>query len=194
MKKIILAVALLFGVSSVGLASETQGLHVLYFTSPACGVCKAHVDPELEKLKRSGWKIGPGPGQHIQIVNGDVEVDLANKYGITSYPTFVQLQDGVAVVKYVGAEGIDSYSIAKMRKGVDERPAPPWINWNMQPPQAKQQVHGPQMHYQQPQMYYPQQMMYQPQQWSSCPGGNCPRSGGMMYYQGGGCPNGNCRR
>jgi len=70
--------------------------HVLYFTAEWCNPCQ-RTRPIAEELKREGII-------DFVFIDVDSEIELLQKFGIKSVPTYVLLQDGEEVKRSVGAK------------------------------------------------------------------------------------------
>jgi thioredoxin 1 len=70
--------------------------HVLYFTAEWCNPCQ-RTRPIAEELKREGVI-------DFIFVDVDSEIELLQKFGIKSVPTYVLLKDGEEVKRGVGAK------------------------------------------------------------------------------------------
>jgi thiol-disulfide isomerase/thioredoxin len=70
--------------------------HVLYFTAEWCNPCQ-RTRPIAEELKRDGLI-------DFIFVDADTEVELIEKFGIKSVPTYILLQDGLEVKRMNGAK------------------------------------------------------------------------------------------
>ena len=74
--------------------NETKsGLKLIEFYTTWCMYCK-NQRIELEELKDSDMWIG--------IVDGDECPEIAAKYGIKGYPTFILLKNGEKIAEFVG--------------------------------------------------------------------------------------------
>ncbi len=77
--------------------STTQsGVTLVDFWAEWCGPCRM-MSPVLDKLAAEYPE-----GVTIGKVNVDNEMDLAQKFGVSSIPTLVLLKDGNEVKRYVG--------------------------------------------------------------------------------------------
>lgn len=65
---------------------------VLVFKATWCGACQS-LNYEWPKLKEVGWRIGEKETDHIQLVDADTRPDLMSRYGVTSLPTLVLVDD-----------------------------------------------------------------------------------------------------
>lgn len=70
--------------------------HVLYFTAEWCNPCQ-RTKPIAEELKRDGLV-------DFVFVDADTEVELLEKFGIKSVPTYILLEDGREVKRMNGAK------------------------------------------------------------------------------------------
>lgn len=70
--------------------------HVLYFTAEWCNPCQ-RTRPIAEDLKRDGVI-------DFVFVDADSEVELVQKFGIKSIPTYILLNDGREVKRMNGAK------------------------------------------------------------------------------------------
>lgn len=72
--------------------NETKGgLKLVEFFATWCGYCKKQ-EPELEQMDKV-W---------IGQVNADDENELAVKFGIAGFPTFLVMKDGKEVTRFSG--------------------------------------------------------------------------------------------
>jgi thioredoxin 1 len=70
---------------------------VFYFTADWCGPCKK-VKPIVEELNREQTSAS------FQIIDVDMEMELAKKFEIRSVPTFILIKDGVETNRLTGAQ------------------------------------------------------------------------------------------
>jgi thioredoxin-like negative regulator of GroEL len=70
--------------------------HVLYFTAEWCNPCQ-RTKPIAEDLKRDGVI-------DFVFVDADSEIELVQKFGIKSIPTYILLNDGIEVKRMNGAK------------------------------------------------------------------------------------------
>jgi thiol-disulfide isomerase/thioredoxin len=70
--------------------------HVLYFTAEWCNPCQ-RTRPVAEELKRDGLV-------DFIFVDADTEIELLEKFGIKSIPTYILLEDGNEVKRMNGAK------------------------------------------------------------------------------------------
>jgi thioredoxin 1 len=74
---------------------------VFYFTADWCAPCK-RVKPIVEELNREQTDAS------FQIIDVDMEMELAKKFEIRSVPTFILIKDGVEINRLTGAQTRDS--------------------------------------------------------------------------------------
>jgi thioredoxin 1 len=70
--------------------------HVLYFTAEWCNPCQ-RTRPIAEELRKDGVI-------DFIFVDADTEIDLLEKFGIKSIPTYILLEDGREVKRMSGAK------------------------------------------------------------------------------------------
>lgn len=70
--------------------------HVLYFTADWCNPCQ-RTKPVAEELKRDGLI-------DFIFVDADSEIELLQKFGIKSIPTYILLEDGREIKRMNGAK------------------------------------------------------------------------------------------
>ena len=70
--------------------------HVLYFTAEWCNPCQ-RTRPVAEELKRDGVI-------DFLFVDADTELELLQKFGVKSIPTYILLEDGREVKSMNGAK------------------------------------------------------------------------------------------
>jgi thiol-disulfide isomerase/thioredoxin len=70
--------------------------HVLYFTAEWCNPCQ-RTRPVAEELKRDGLI-------DFVFVDADSEIELLEKFGIKSIPTYILLEDGIEIKRMNGAK------------------------------------------------------------------------------------------
>jgi thioredoxin 1 len=71
--------------------------HVLYFTADWCNPCKK-VKPVVDEINREY-----SDAKFITI-DADTELELVEKFGIKSVPTFILIDDGKEVSRTTGAK------------------------------------------------------------------------------------------
>ena len=70
--------------------------HVLYFTAEWCNPCQ-RTRPIAEELRKDGVI-------DFIFVDADTEIELLEKFGIKSIPTYVLLEDGREIKRMNGAK------------------------------------------------------------------------------------------
>jgi thiol-disulfide isomerase/thioredoxin len=70
--------------------------HVLYFTAEWCNPCE-RTRPVAEELRRDGVI-------DFIFVDADTELELLEKFGVKSIPTYILLKDGLEVKRMNGAK------------------------------------------------------------------------------------------
>lgn len=75
--------------------------HVLYFTAEWCNPCQ-RTRPIAEELKRDGLI-------DFLFVDADTELELLEKFGVKSIPTYILLEDGREVRRMNGAKTRDQF-------------------------------------------------------------------------------------
>jgi thiol-disulfide isomerase/thioredoxin len=73
---------------------------VLYFGATWCGPCQP-VKANFPWLRKSGWTIGEGVDNHIQVIDADLRPDLVSKYSVASYPTIIAIVGDRELVRQV---------------------------------------------------------------------------------------------
>lgn len=75
--------------------------HVLYFTADWCNPCQ-RTRPVAEELKREGLI-------DFLFIDADTELDLLEKFGIKSVPTYILIEDGREVDRMNGTKTRDQF-------------------------------------------------------------------------------------
>ena len=70
--------------------------HILYFTADWCNPCQ-RTRPVAEELKRDGLV-------DFIFIDADSEIELLEKFGIKSIPTYILIEDGIEVKRMNGAK------------------------------------------------------------------------------------------
>lgn len=70
--------------------------HVLYFTAEWCNPCQ-RTRPVAEELKREGLV-------DFIFVDADSEIELIEKFGIKSIPTYILIDEGIETKRMNGAK------------------------------------------------------------------------------------------
>jgi hypothetical protein len=79
---------------------------------------------DFERMRAYGWKIGPGVGSHLQIVDRDTIPDLVRRLDVHDYPTVACVSDDEIVRSFQSGctTPLDQWTFGWLAKGVDERP------------------------------------------------------------------------
>jgi thiol-disulfide isomerase/thioredoxin len=75
--------------------------HVLYFTAEWCNPCQ-RTRPVADELKREGVI-------DFLFIDADTEIELLEKFGIKSIPTYILIEDGLEVDRMNGAKTKDEF-------------------------------------------------------------------------------------
>lgn len=75
--------------------------HVLYFTAEWCNPCQ-RTRPVAEELKREG-------AIDFLFIDADTEIELLEKFGIKSIPTYILIENGLEVNRMNGAKTRDEF-------------------------------------------------------------------------------------
>jgi thiol-disulfide isomerase/thioredoxin len=75
--------------------------HVLYFTADWCNPCE-RTRPVAEELKREGFI-------DFVFVDADIEIELLERFGIKSIPTYILLEDGLEIDRMNGAKNKEEF-------------------------------------------------------------------------------------
>jgi len=71
--------------------------HIFYFTADWCNPCKK-TRPIVEELNRESTEA------RFQIIDVDIEGELARKFEVRSIPTFIVIQNGQEIKRPTGAQ------------------------------------------------------------------------------------------
>jgi len=71
--------------------------HIFYFTADWCNPCKK-TRPIVEELNRESTEA------RFQIIDVDIEGELARKFEVRSIPTFIVIQNGQEIKRTTGAQ------------------------------------------------------------------------------------------
>lgn len=105
---------------------------VLFIVAKNCPRC----DEELAKLRRpggefdamriAGWRIGPGPENHLQIVDETSVPELVAQLKFHEYPAVACIEGGEVVRSFTSGctTPLDAWTFGWLAKGIDERPKP----------------------------------------------------------------------
>jgi thioredoxin 1 len=74
---------------------------VFYFTADWCNPCKK-VKPIVEELNREQTEA------NFQIIDVDIEMEMAKSFQVKSVPTFILMKDGIEINRITGAQTRDS--------------------------------------------------------------------------------------
>ncbi|MEM6328887.1 MAG: trypsin-like peptidase domain-containing protein [Planctomycetota bacterium] len=88
--------ALVLGAGLLAGRADAQQAVLLDFWLPTCGPCR-QMDPIVDRLKAEGFP--------VRRVDGSRERDLAQRFGVDRYPTFVLVSGGREVRRVVGKLG-----------------------------------------------------------------------------------------
>lgn len=92
---------------------KTQKRRVLVFKASWCGACQA-LHHEWPRLRAVSWRVGTDDTSHFQMVDADERPDLMAKYGVTSLPTTLVVEDE----REVGRHGLlDAHQLAELYYG-----------------------------------------------------------------------------
>lgn len=72
---------------------------VLIFKASWCGACQA-LNYEWPKLEAVKWKVGSDEQSHFQLVDADERPDLMTKYGVSSLPTIIRIENEQEVARH----------------------------------------------------------------------------------------------
>ena len=74
---------------------------IFYFTADWCNPCKK-TKPIVEELNREQTEA------NFQIIDVDIEIELAKSFQVKSVPTFILMKDGIEINRITGAQTRDS--------------------------------------------------------------------------------------
>lgn len=74
---------------------------IFYFTADWCSPCKK-VKPIVEELNREQTEA------NFQMIDVDIEMELAKSFQVKSVPTFILMKDGIEINRITGAQTRDS--------------------------------------------------------------------------------------
>lgn len=109
---------------------KTRATRVLFITTSGCERCQKELDRlqkpggEFESMRTRGWKIGPEPSNHIQIVDADQIPELIKQLNVREYPTVACISDGEIVRSFKDgcSTPLDVWTFGWLMKGESERP------------------------------------------------------------------------
>jgi hypothetical protein len=113
--------------------STPHSSRVLFIMAKDCPKCDAELarlnapSGDFAWLRSGGWRIGPGPENHIQIVDREAIPDLVRKLAPREYPAVACIEDGEVVRSFKSGctTPLDAWMFDWLAKGVNERPAAP---------------------------------------------------------------------
>lgn len=106
-------------------------LRVLFIVRDACPQCEEELHRlrkpggPFEAMKSVGWKIGPTPDSHVQIVNRDALPEFVESLKLTDYPAVAGIESD-EVVRYFKTgctTPLDAWTFGWLLTGKNERPA-----------------------------------------------------------------------
>lgn len=98
-------------------STDTRRKRLLYFTDGSCSLCREFERTELKSLKSVGWKIGPQPSNHIQVVDIERNRDVAGRYEISSVPNLVCVDLDKEVRRWEGTGVFDRWTADRIYTG-----------------------------------------------------------------------------
>ena len=112
--------------------AAARNTRVVFITAKGCDECDRVLmrlrrpGGDFEKMQATGWKIGDGPENHIQIVDRAAVPDLVEKLEVREFPTVACIADGEIVRAFQSGctTPLDSWTLSWLMKGKDERPTP----------------------------------------------------------------------
>ncbi len=112
--------------------SDSKGLRsrVLFITKQGCERCETELNRlranggVFEKLQSTGWRIGDGPNNHIQIVDYENIPELMQLLKAKEFPTVACIVDGEIVRSFKDGctTPLDVWTFGWLLKGENERP------------------------------------------------------------------------
>ena len=112
--------------------ASVRNTRVVFITANGCDECVRVLTRlrrpggDFARMQSTGWKIGDGPENHIQIVDRAAVTDLVEKLGVRDFPTVAGITDGEIVRAFMAGctTPLDSWTLSWLMKGKDERPTP----------------------------------------------------------------------
>ncbi len=111
---------------------KSNGLRtrVLFITKDGCERCQSELirlrapGGDFEKLQSTGWRIGDGPNNHIQIVDYEDIPELMQLLKVKEFPTVACIVDGEIVRSFKDGctTPLDVWTFGWLLKGANERP------------------------------------------------------------------------
>lgn len=79
---------------------------------------------DFEAMKSRGWKIGPGPENHVQIVDCQAIPEIVEKLNVREFPTVACIEKGEIVRSFKDgcSTPLDSWTFGFLLNGKNERP------------------------------------------------------------------------
>ena len=110
---------------SIGLRTR-----VVFITKQGCERCQSELSRlrapggDFEKLQSTGWRIGDGPNNHIQIIDYADIPELMKLLKVTEFPTVACIVDGEIVRSFKDGctTPLDVWTFGWLIKGENERP------------------------------------------------------------------------
>ncbi len=107
---------------------------VLFITAKDCPRCERELarlrrpGGDFEKMRARGWKIGPGPTNHLQIVDRLAVGDLIAELATSELPKVICVREQEIVRSFQSGctTPLDMWTFGWLIKGIDERP-PGWV-------------------------------------------------------------------
>lgn len=95
---------------------KPQKRKVLVFKATWCGACQS-LNDEWPRLEGAGWRVGDKLTDHIQLVDADQRPDLISRYGISSLPTLVLVDDDEEIARHgsMGARNIAEFYYGRLK-------------------------------------------------------------------------------
>lgn len=80
---------------------------------------------DFEAMKSRGWKIGPGPENHLQIVDRETISELVRELNVREFPTVACIEKGEIVRSFKDgcSTPLDAWTFGFLISGKNERPA-----------------------------------------------------------------------
>lgn len=81
----------------------------------------------FEVMARHGWKIGPGPENHVQIVDREAIPDIVRNLKVVTFPTVACISDEQILRSFTSGctTPLDAWTFGWLLTGKNERPAVP---------------------------------------------------------------------
>ena len=111
-------------------AGNVLRTRVLFIVKNGCERCESELNRlrspggDFEKLQSTGWRIGDGPNNHIQIVDHEDIPELMKLLKVTEFPTVACIVDGEIVRSFKDGctTPLDAWTFGWLIKGENERP------------------------------------------------------------------------